>query len=64
MTEAVLNHVSAAKSGVAGIYQRHDWREEKRAALEAWARHVTASAEPSDETNVVAMSAASQLARG
>jgi integrase len=26
VTEAVLNHISGAKSGVAGIYQRHDWR--------------------------------------
>jgi integrase len=40
VTEAVLNHVSGAKSGVAGVYQRHDWKDEKRAALEAWGRHV------------------------
>ena len=40
MTEAVLNHVSGAKSGVAGVYQRHDWKEEKRTALDAWGRHV------------------------
>ena len=37
VTEAVLNHVSGAKGGVAGIYQRHNWAEEKRDALEAWA---------------------------
>ena len=42
VTEATLNHVSGAKAGVAGIYQRHDWCEEKRAALEGWARHVAA----------------------
>jgi integrase len=40
VTEAVLNHVSGAKGGVAGIYQRHDWAEEKRLALVAWAEHV------------------------
>ncbi len=40
VTEAVLNHVSGAKSGVAGIYQRHDWKDEKRAALNAWARRL------------------------
>lgn len=40
VTEAVLNHVSGARSGVAGIYQRHDWREEKRAALDRWAKHL------------------------
>lgn len=38
VTEAVLNHVSGAKGGVAGVYQRHDWKDEKRAALDAWAR--------------------------
>lgn len=42
VTEAVLNHVSGAKSGVAGIYQRHDWQDEKRAALESWAAHIEA----------------------
>jgi integrase len=40
VTEAVLNHVSGARGGVAGIYQRHDWAAEKRAALEAWGAHV------------------------
>jgi integrase len=40
VTEAVLNHVSGARSGVAGIYQRHDWKDEKRAALSAWAGYV------------------------
>jgi integrase len=40
VTEAVLNHVSGSKSGVAGVYQRHDWKEEKRSALEGWGRHV------------------------
>lgn len=37
VTEAVLNHVSGARSGVAGVYQRHNWKEEKREALNAWA---------------------------
>jgi kynureninase len=40
VTEAVLNHVSGSKGGVAGVYQRHDWKDEKRSALEAWAGHV------------------------
>ena len=53
VTEAVLNHVSGARAGVAGIYQRHDWREEKRSALEAWARHVAAIVAPADARNVV-----------
>ena len=32
VTEATLNHVGGAKGGVAGVYQRHDWKEEKRNA--------------------------------
>lgn len=53
VTEAVLNHVSGARSGVAGIYQRHDWRDEKRSALESWARHVAAIVAPAGTENVV-----------
>jgi hypothetical protein len=37
VTEAVLNHVSGSRGGIAGVYQRHDWAAEKRAALDAWA---------------------------
>jgi integrase len=40
VTESVLNHSSGSKAGVAGVYQRHDWKTEKRLALMAWARHV------------------------
>jgi len=40
VTEAVLNHVSGSRSGIAGVYQRHDWKAEKRAALDSWARFV------------------------
>ncbi len=40
VTEAVLNHRERARGGIAGVYQRHDWRDEKRGALDAWARHI------------------------
>lgn len=40
VTEAVLNHVGGSRAGVAGIYQRHDWREEKRQALADWNKHL------------------------
>ncbi|MGW8203696.1 tyrosine-type recombinase/integrase [Sphingomonas bisphenolicum] len=40
VTEAVLNHLSGSRSGVAGIYQRHDWRKEKREALTTWNDHI------------------------
>jgi integrase len=56
VTEATLNHVSGAKGGVAGIYQRHDWQDEKRVALEAWARHVGMIIARTGQNSVVVMS--------
>ena len=38
--EAVLNHVSGARSGVAGIYNRHGYYAEKKNALEIWAKNI------------------------
>ncbi|KQM98734.1 tyrosine-type recombinase/integrase [Sphingomonas sp. Leaf25] len=56
VTEAVLNHVGGSRAGVAGVYQRHDWKQEKRDALDAWGRHVAACLTGvDDETNVVAL---------
>jgi hypothetical protein len=40
VTEAVLNHISGSRGGIAGVYQRHDWADEKRAAFDAWSTHV------------------------
>ena len=45
VTEAVLNHVSGSRAGIVGIYQRHTWADEKRAALNAWGEHVAAIVE-------------------
>ncbi|ATN32987.1 hypothetical protein ACO34A_04125 [Rhizobium sp. ACO-34A] len=38
--EAVLNHKSGIVSGVASIYNRHAYFDEKREALQIWADHV------------------------
>jgi hypothetical protein len=38
--EAILNHVSGHKAGVAGIYNRATYLEPKRAALAQWAEHI------------------------
>lgn len=38
--EAVLNHVSGHKGGVAGIYNRARYAEEKKVALARWAAHI------------------------
>ena len=43
--EAVLNHVSGHKGGVAGIYNRSSYEREVRAALALWADHVRALVE-------------------
>lgn len=40
VTEAILNHKSGSISGIVAIYQRHDWKEEKREALDAWAAYL------------------------
>jgi integrase len=42
VTEAVLNHISGSRGGLVGVYQRHTWSDEKRAALTAWGEHVAA----------------------
>ena len=38
--EKVLNHVSGSFAGIVGVYQRHEFADEKRAALERWSEHV------------------------
>jgi integrase len=43
--EAVLNHVSGHKAGVAGIYNRASYLREKRAALNVWGDRLLAIAE-------------------
>ena len=40
VVEAVVNHVSGHKGGVAGVYNRATYAAEKRAALQRWADHV------------------------
>ena len=40
IVEAVLNHQSGAKAGVAGVYNRAMYAAEKKFALERWAQHV------------------------
>jgi hypothetical protein len=40
VTEKVLNHVSGSLAGIVGVYQRHEFADEKRAALEKWADHI------------------------
>jgi integrase len=51
--EKVLNHISGSFRGVVGVYQRQSFSEEKRTALEAWARHVETIACGRPPSNVI-----------
>jgi integrase len=53
--EAVLNHVSGHKGGVAGIYNRAAYSSEKAAALERWAAHVISIVSNGAPNNVVSL---------
>jgi integrase len=56
VVERVLNHVSGVRSGLVGVYQRHEYREQRRAASLAWANRVAAlvgEAAADDADNVV-----------
>ena len=50
--EAVLNHVSGHKAGVAGIYNRSSYSVEKRAALDLWGSHIQTVLAQADGANV------------
>ena len=50
--EAILNHVSGHKAGVAGIYNRSTYSAEKRAALDLWGAHVQTLLAKAEGANV------------
>jgi integrase len=51
--EKVLNHASGSFAGIVGVYQRHSFANEKRAALEAWGNFVSALVESKPASKVV-----------
>jgi integrase len=53
--EAVLNHISGHKSGVAGIYNRSTYAGEKRAALDVWANHLMVEVAKATGANVTTL---------
>jgi integrase len=54
--EAVVGHVSGHKGGVAGTYNRAAYREQKKAALQAWANWLEATVEgQAPASNVIAL---------
>ena len=48
VTEKIMNHTSGALRGVAGIYNRHEYADKKRAALDAWANHIMTLVAPTE----------------
>lgn len=44
VADKVLNHVHGAIRGVAAVYQRHEFYDEREAAMNTWAAHVLAAA--------------------
>jgi integrase len=55
VVEAVLNHLSGSRAGVAGIYNRATYLPEKRQALDMWAAHIEALVAGKAASNVVAL---------
>jgi integrase len=51
--EKILNHSSGSFGGIVGVYQRHNFSEEKRHALERWAAHVADLVSDHRSPNVV-----------
>jgi integrase len=45
VADKLLNHVGGTISGVAAVYQKAEFIAERKAALEAWSKHILASAE-------------------
>jgi integrase len=56
VVEACLGHVSGHKAGVAGVYNRASYANEKRRALDLWAEHIASLIEGRDP-KVVALRA-------
>jgi integrase len=57
VVDRILNHTAGKISGVARIYNRHAYLAERKAAMEAWSRHVESLTEPTP-SNVVSLAAA------
>jgi hypothetical protein len=53
--EAVLNHISGHKAGVAGIHNRATYEKEKRDALDKWAAHLKVIVAQASGANVTAL---------
>ena len=57
VVEAIVNHVSGHRGGVAGVYNKAQYLVERRRALDLWGKHITAVVDGRG-SNVVALRAA------
>jgi integrase len=55
--EACVNHRSITRAGVAGVYGRYDYWQEKQAAFALWEAHVRKVIAPPSDGNVVPLRA-------
>jgi integrase len=53
VADKILNHQAGTISGVAAVYQRHDFLAERREALETWGAHVSRITGNAFETDVL-----------
>ena len=53
IADKILNHQSGTISGVAAVYQRHEFLDERKTALDAWGNHVQSLLDKTDQDNVV-----------
>ena len=53
VADKILNHQAGTISGVAAVYQRHDFLAERREALETWGAHVNLITFNAFEANVL-----------
>jgi integrase len=52
VVDKILNHVAGTIKGVAAIYNRYQYSDERRAALEAWSRYLESLVRPAAPSNV------------
>jgi integrase len=55
IADKILNHQSGTISGVAAVYQRHEFLEERKTALEAWGNYVALLVDGEARDNVIAI---------
>jgi integrase len=57
VVDRILNHTSGTIRGVARVYNRFEYQDERKAALEAWGRAVESTVGVASKSNVVELKA-------